>query len=116
MKESWPVAESAWGQVEVEPDKEECEEGHLLTCTLHWCCMAGQLIVNYVFGVCSCAFPGLCTYSVVAQVTKFTLISFLTFWYSNVILRQLHCNYLCAYVSPSLSLSLSVCVLFGVPI
>ena len=45
----------------------------------------------------------MCTYvRTVAQVTKFTLISFLTFWYSNVILRQLHCKYLCAYLLPSL--------------
>ena len=50
----------------------------------------------------------LCTYvHIVAQVTKFTLISFLAFWYSNVILRQLHCKYLCAYLL--LTLSLCVC-------
>ena len=71
--------------------------------------MAGQLIMNYVVGVCPCAFLGLCTYSIVAQVTIFTLISFLAFWYSNVILRQLHCKYLCAYLLPSPSLSLCVC-------
>ena len=47
---------------------------------------------------------------IVAQVTKCTLISFLAFWYSNVILRQLHCNYLCAYLLPSLSLCVCVCV------
>ena len=26
LKGSWPVAESAWGQVEVEPEKDDCEE------------------------------------------------------------------------------------------
>ena len=26
LKGSWPVAESAWGQVEVDPEKEDCEE------------------------------------------------------------------------------------------
>ena len=35
LKESWPVAESAWGLVEVEPEKEECEEGHLQRCILY---------------------------------------------------------------------------------
>ena len=52
----------------------------------------------------------LCTYvHIVAQVTKFTLIIFLAFWYSYVILRQLHCKYQCAYLLPSLSLSVCVC-------
>ena len=73
--------------------------------------MAGQLIVNYVVGVCPMCLSWimyLCTYvHIVAQVTKFTLISFLAFWYSNVILRQLHCKYLCAYLL--LTLSLCVC-------
>lgn len=38
LKDSWPVAESAWSQVEVEPEKDECEEEmlvHTLCAMLH---------------------------------------------------------------------------------